>query len=62
MPPKGPISQAEAVEAATKIQALARRVHSREIGYGMVAERYERIYDPRNDVYYYYNVFDDTSM
>ena len=47
---------------STKIQSLARRYFAREVAYGMVAESWEKIFDPVRSRYYYYNVRSDVAM
>jgi hypothetical protein len=41
---------------------MARRMFARDVAYAMVAEKWEKIFDPVRARYYYYNVVDDQAI
>ena len=48
------LTKQEADAASTKVQAMARRMFARDVAYAMVAEKWEKIFDPVRARYYYY--------
>ncbi|KAH8044752.1 hypothetical protein JL722_14537 [Aureococcus anophagefferens] len=56
------LTKQEADAASTKVQAMARRMFARDVAYAMVAEKWEKIFDPVRARYYYYNVVDDQAI